>query len=202
MTPDIRNSPISVFDNPAEKPILQNQMDLLQRLAPVSESYATLPIADAFNWQDASSELGDGDWYLVAFRSIRRADSDEARLALFDELAHQEAATSPGFVRYFKGPQATGGSCLSFCMWTGRAEARAAAGRPDHVSAVSLIDEMYESYTLEFHRVTRAGGGPLAFESYDRAPAHGAAGAASAHPATAPDVAITPPMAFESAPAV
>jgi hypothetical protein len=149
-------------------------MDLLQHLAPVSAGYASLPIQDAFNWQDASAELGNGDWYLVAFRSIRRAGADEERLTLFDELAHQEAATSPGFVHYYKGPQATDGSCLSFCLWESRADARAASGRPDHVRAVSLIDEMYESYTLEFHRVTRAAGGPLAFEAYDQAPVHGA----------------------------
>jgi hypothetical protein len=156
-------------------------MDLLQHLAPVSAGYASLPIQDAFNWQDASAELGNGDWYLVAFRSIRRAGADEERLTLFDELAHQEAATSPGFVHYFKGPQATDGSCLSFCLWESRADARAAAGRPDHVRAVSLIDEMYESYTLEFQRVTRAAGGALAFETYDHAPVHGA----PAHPAPA-----------------
>jgi hypothetical protein len=29
---------------------------------------------------------------------------------------------------------------------------------------------MYESYMLEFHRVSRAAGGALAFEPYDRAP--------------------------------
>ena len=148
-------------------------MDLLHLLAPVSEAYATLPVRDAFNWQEASAELGNGEWYLVAFRSIRRADADEERLALFDELAHQEAATSPGFVHYFKGPQASDGSCLSFCMWQSRADARAAAGRPDHVRAVSLISEMYESYVLEFHRVMRLANGPLAFEPYDRAPSHG-----------------------------
>lgn len=159
-------------------------MDLLQRLAPVSAGYASLPIQDAFNWQEASTELGNGDWYLVAFRSIRRAGADEERLTLFDELAHQEAATSPGFVHYFKGPQATDGSCLSFCLWDSRADARAASGRPDHVRAVSLIDEMYESYTLEFHRVTRAAGGPLAFAPYDLTPVHGAPvhGAPALHP--------------------
>jgi hypothetical protein len=150
-------------------------MDSLARLAPVSEGYATLPIGDAFNWQDASAELGDGEWYLVAFRSIRRADADEARLTHFDELAHQEAASSGGFVHYFKGPAAADGSCLSFCLWQTRADARAAAGRPDHVRAVSLIDEMYETYTLEFQRVTREAGGALAFEPYDATPVHGAA---------------------------
>ena len=167
-------------------------MDLLQRLAPVSEGYASLPVATAFNWQDATAELGDGEWYLVAFRSVRRAGADEARLTHFDELAHQEAATSPGFVHYFKGPAAGDGSCLSFCLWNSRADARAAAGQPDHVRAVSLIDEMYESYTLEFLRVTREADGPLTFELYDRAPVHEAQ---SLHPGNlvpAPQLSILP----------
>lgn len=163
-------------------------MDVLQRLAPVSASYATLPIADAFNWPEAGSQLGDGEWYLVAFRSIRRLGADEERLAEYDEAAHQEAAASTGFVHYFKGPAATDGSCLSFCLWSSRAEARAAAGQADHVRAVSLLDEMYESYTLEFQRVTRAGGGPLAFEPYDRVPT-----AHVAHPAASRTVAATRP---------
>ena len=143
-------------------------MDALPDLVPVSEDYASLPVAEAFNWQEAATALGDGEWYLGAFRSIRRADADVERLYAFDELAHQEAAASPGFVHYFKGPAAADGSCLSFCLWQTRADARAAAGRPDHVRAVSLIDEMYEQYTLEFQRVVRRSGGALAFEPYDR----------------------------------
>ena len=99
-------------------------MDALPDLAPVSEDYACLPVVDAFNWGEAAGGLGDGEWYLVAFRSIRRADADEARLYEFDERAHQEAAAAPGFVHYFKGPAAGDGSCLSFCLW------RLARGRP------------------------------------------------------------------------
>ena len=174
-------------------------MDLLPQLAPVSHSYANLPIADAFNWQDASHELGNGAWYLVAFRSIRRPDANEDRLTLFDELAHQEAATAPGFVHYFKGPAASDGSCLSFCLWQTRADARAAAGRPDHVRAVSLIAEMYESYTLEFHRVTREAGGPLAFAPYDQAPVHGAPSIPSQIPG--PREGRTPLLPIQPAPA-
>ncbi len=147
-------------------------MDALHRLEPVGESYATLPIADAFNWAEASSELGDGEWYLVAFRSIRKPDADEARLEEFDERAHREATRAKGFIHYFKGPRADDGSCLSFCLWNSRADARAAAGRPAHVRAVSLIDEMYALYTLEFHRVRREAGGPLTFAPYDAAPVH------------------------------
>jgi hypothetical protein len=150
-------------------------MDALPLLAPVSQAYASMPVADAFNWQEAASELVDGEWYLVAFRSIRRSTADEVRLNEFDERAHLEAAAAPGFVHYFRGPAALDGSCLSFCLWQTRADARAAAGRPDHVRAVSLINEMYEQYTLEFLRVGRHAGGPLTFEPYDRvpAPAHG-----------------------------
>jgi hypothetical protein len=143
-------------------------MDVLGRLAPVSEDYASLPIGDAFTWQDAGQDLGDGEWYLVAFRSVRRADADEEMLRLYDDLAHHEAEGAPGFIHYFKGPTAGDGSCLSFCMWRSRAEARAAAGRPAHLRAVSLLEAMYQQYTLEFHRVARRAGAALTFETYDR----------------------------------
>ena len=146
-------------------------MDAFEPLAPVSDGYAHLPVAVAFEWTDAALALGPGEWYLVAFRSCRKADADEARLTEYDDRAHAEAAASPGFVHYQKGPRASDGSCLSFCLWTSRAEARAAAGKPDHVEAVGLIAEMYERYTLEFLRVHGTGGGaPLSFEPYDRLP--------------------------------
>jgi hypothetical protein len=169
-------------------------MDVLQRLEPVSERYATLPVADAFTWGESGADLGDGEWYLVAFRSVRRRDADERRLTEYDELAHQEAASSRGFVHYFKGPRAADGTCLSFCLWQTRADARAAAGRPLHVQAVSLLDEMYESYTLEFQRVTRTAGGPLTFEPYDRpdAPQHVHVSGAELHPVADRPAALLP----------
>ncbi len=145
-------------------------MDAFAALAPVSDRYATLPLAAAFDWAEVAKQLGEGEWYVVAFRSIRRADADEARLTAFDDRAHAEAASAPGFVHYFKGPAAVDRSCLSFCIWTSRAEARAAAGRPDHVQAVTLISEMYERYTLEFLRVTGRAGSSLRFEPYDASP--------------------------------
>lgn len=142
-------------------------MDALAALEPVSDAYATLPVGAAFDWSAVGRQLGEGEWYLVAFRSIRRMDIDEIRLATYDELAHQEAATAPGFVHYFKGPAASDRTCLSFCLWTSRSEARAASGRPQHLEAITLLDEMYEFYTLEFLRVTGRVGAPLRFEPYD-----------------------------------
>jgi hypothetical protein len=150
-------------------------MDAFDTLAPVSEAYATLPVAAAFDWTDVATQLGAGEWYLVVFRSIRRADADERRLAEYDDRAHHEAQSAPGFVHYFKGPSVSDRSCLSFCMWTSRAEARAAAGGPNHVEAVSVLNEMYDAYALEFLRVTGRAGQPLQFEPYDVPPA--------AHPA-------------------
>lgn len=143
-------------------------MDSLEALRPVSATYASLPVALAFDWQAASAELGAGEWYLVAFRSIRRDHADEQRLEALDTAAHEEAAGAPGFVHYFRGPKADDGSCLSFCLWDSRADARSAAGLPAHREAVTVLDEMYASYTLEFQRVTRlAPDGPLTFEPYD-----------------------------------
>jgi hypothetical protein len=141
-------------------------VDALVALTPCSDRYAVLPISDAFDWTEVGNQLGDGEWYLVAFRSVRRPDSDEARLAEYDERAHLEAAASPGFVHYFKGPTCSDRTCMSFCLWTSRSEARAASGGPRHVEAVSLLGEMYERYTLEFLRVTGRAG-RLSFEPYD-----------------------------------
>ena len=154
-------------------------MDALQHLAPVSEGYATLPVADAFNWQTRRRARRRR---VVSRRLPFDPPARRGRGAAdaFDELAHREAAASPGFVHYFKGPRRRR-LCLSFCLWNSRADARAAAGRRITSSAVSLIDEMYAPYTLEFHRVTRAAGGALAFEAYDA----GARPCAPAHPAPA-----------------
>ena len=146
-------------------------MDPLAALRPVSQAYATLPIEDAFDWAEGGATLPAGEWYMVAFRSIRRVGADEERLTQYDDMAHREAERAPGFVSYFKGPVDRDGTCLSFCLWDSRAEARAAAGRPDHLEAVRLIGEMYQAYTLEFLRVRRThADAALQFELYDPIP--------------------------------
>jgi hypothetical protein len=145
-------------------------MDALAALQPISDRYATLPIDQAFDWSAVGRQLGVGEWYLVVFRSVRRPGADERRLTEFDDRAHAEAASSPGYVHYFKGPSAADGSCLSFCIWSSRADARAAAGRPDHAEAVTLLDEMYQDYRLELIRLRGHADGQLSFEPYDRPP--------------------------------
>jgi hypothetical protein len=142
-----------------------------ERLAPVSDRYASLAVADAFTWDAVAPEIGPGEWYMVAFRSTRRPTVDVSRLNAYDEWAHLEAAQAPGFVHYFKGPANADGQCMSFCLWDSRAEARAAAGRPAHVSAAALTHESYSDYRLEFHRVRRIEGATgFLIEPYDAEP--------------------------------
>ena len=141
-----------------------------ERLAPVSDRYASLPVAEAFTWRACEPDVAAGEWYMVAFRSSRLPDVDEAQLSAYDDWAHAEAMDAPGFVHYFKGPTVDGGRCVSFCLWDSRAQAREAASRPAHARAVALTHQAYASYTLEFHRVRRTAEG-FAIEPYDALPA-------------------------------
>lgn len=151
-------------------------MDAFAELAPVTDDYASLPVAEAFDWALIAKALGPGEWYMVAFRSILRAEADEEMLARYDNWAHDEASGAEGFVHYYKGPLAADRSCLSFCIWNSRAEARAAAARPAHRDAVALISQMYEAYILEFLRVSKTdAAGGLEFTPYDAPPDPGAA---------------------------
>jgi hypothetical protein len=137
------------------------------RLAPVSDRYASLPVDQAFTWTACDQTVKPGEWYMVAFRSVRRPGADEARLSEYDGWAHDEAMTAPGFVNYFKGPTSSDGSCLSFCLWLDRTTARAAAGGRRHAAAAAIALEMYSRFDLEFHRVTKRSGGTFEFEPYD-----------------------------------
>jgi len=140
-----------------------------ERLVPAVGSYATMPIAEAFDWAACADTGSAGEWYLVCFRSVRQPGADEAELRALDDRAHLEASQAPGFVHYFKGHTTERGECLSFCLWDSRREARAAAGRPAHAQASAVVGEMYASYRLEFYRVVkRPASRTFEFEPYDR----------------------------------
>jgi hypothetical protein len=141
----------------------------LTNIEPVSESYATAPVAEAFNWDECAEGVDAGEWYLVAFRSVLRESADRDRLWESDRRAHEEAARASGFIHYFKGPPNDRRECLSFCVWESREHARAAARGTAHLEAVELIHEMYESYVLEFLQITKGPGVTgFRFEAYDR----------------------------------
>jgi hypothetical protein len=128
------------------------------RLEPVSPTYATVPIDEGFNWAEVAPEVEPGSWYLVAFRSTRKPSADEDKLIAHDDRALHEAKRSRGFVHYFSGAINERRECLSFCLWESRERAEAAARLPAHAEAIRLADEMYDSYVLEYHALTKRPG--------------------------------------------
>lgn len=138
-------------------------MDSFARLVPRRDDFATAPIRDGFDWDGAVGGLEDFRAYLVVFRSVRRDGADVKRLIAHDDLAHDEARRSEGFIHYFKGSVESGRSCLSFCLWENRNCAVAAAGRDFHQRAAGIVDEMYETYELERYDLYRNTKGSLVF---------------------------------------
>lgn len=137
-------------------------------LTPAAADYATWPLPEAFTWSGCAPRIEAGEWYLVAFRSIHREGADEKVLEEYDLRAAEEAAQAPGFVHYYRGPVTSTRACLSFCIWESRDNARTASRGPRHIEAISLVEQMYESYELEFHRLTkRAELAEFQFEPYD-----------------------------------
>src|SRR5438105_2034919 len=71
-----------------------------QRLAPTTVAFATRPILESFNWSDCVAGVEAGSWYLVAFRSVRRATADIATLMKYDDRAYTEAFNAGGLLYY------------------------------------------------------------------------------------------------------
>lgn len=117
--------------------------------------HATAPIGDGFDWTAYLADAGAGPWYLVVFRSIRRAGADAELLTEFDDLAHIEARLSGGLHCYFKGTPDERGACLSLCLWDSREQALAALRLPRHHDAARLAGVMYASFRLERYQVSR-----------------------------------------------
>lgn len=135
------------------------------RLEPYAPDYATLPLLEGFNWQEQLAGSDPGQWYVVAFRSVRCPDADDAALTAADDLAHEEAARHPGFLHYFKGTCTAHGECLSFCVWQRREDAQEAGRQQGHRTAMQLTASMYQSYRLEryiLHKPAR--NAPLSLE--------------------------------------
>ncbi len=153
--------------------IAELQMRVFSGLMPISEEYASLPILDGFNWAEQLSAIDSCQWYLVVFRSVRRADADGALLTAADDLAHDDAIHRPGFLHYFKGTPNARDECLSFCVWTDQAAARHAGRRPAHQAAMQLTAGMYETYVLERYLLRKAAGGPVTVERIEAQPAGG-----------------------------
>ncbi|GAC1321669.1 MAG: hypothetical protein NVS2B16_22980 [Chloroflexota bacterium] len=119
-------------------------------LEPLTQSFATDPIMDGFTWSECATWLDPGEWYMVVFRSVRREAGENLTLEMYDYGAYIEAQRrASGLLFYFRGTPNERRECLSFCVWENRDEALRASRLPLHAKAMSMVDEMYESYSLE-----------------------------------------------------
>jgi heme-degrading monooxygenase HmoA len=90
-----------------------------------------------------------GEWYVVAFRSIRSAGADPELLKALDDRAYEEATREPGLLLYFRGSMNERHECLSICVWESRERAQAATKMPLHRAAAKETDALYTLFELE-----------------------------------------------------
>jgi hypothetical protein len=79
--PPLANPPLSTETHlPDIDPVSLSLHKALHHFHPVTTEYAMVPYADAFNWHELELPLEEErEWYVVAFRSRRRAGSDGGR---------------------------------------------------------------------------------------------------------------------------
>lgn len=97
-TPEEREAFVKLL-RPVDKVFLEKA---LPKFHVVTEDYANVPLRQAFNWDEVASYLGtelEGDWFIVAFRSVRKATADNKLLFEADAAAQREAIQSGGLLK-------------------------------------------------------------------------------------------------------
>ncbi|KAF0443710.1 hypothetical protein F8M41_003530 [Gigaspora margarita] len=132
----------------------------LEKLKAITPNYATESLETSFNWDELAAGIKDveGEWYLVAFRSISRADADNRLLYEADSRAYNEATLHGGLLKYWTGELNQYRECLSMCIWTNRDNSVKATVKHRHNDAKSLADTMYETYSLERYKLKKTKG--------------------------------------------
>ncbi|KAF8556132.1 hypothetical protein OG21DRAFT_1409730 [Imleria badia] len=132
----------------------------LHHFRPLSDDYACLPYALAFNWSELElPEDEEREWYAVVFRSRRKKGSDSGPLYDADRKAHEEAVSNGGLIMYWYGvPKPDTGMNLATCIWQSRKHAIAANSRPHHIRAMKFAAVSFETYTLERYRLSKVKG--------------------------------------------
>ncbi|KAF7315708.1 UPF0643 protein [Mycena indigotica] len=134
----------------------------LHHFKPITPHYASTPYHEAFNWDELMlPEHQEREWYIVVFRSRRKAGSDGGALYDADKNAHEEAVRNGGLLLYWYGvPDPASGMNLATCIWQSRKHAIAANSRPHHIVAMRLASQSYEVYNLERYVLRKRAGDP------------------------------------------
>ncbi|KAI9030729.1 hypothetical protein CLU79DRAFT_731238 [Phycomyces nitens] len=132
----------------------------LPHLRSLTQDYLHCPIHQAFNWDTMASILKEwqGRWFVVVFRSVRKASADHRRLFEADVRSQKEAIETGGFLKYWYADLNEHQECMAMCIWVDPEYALKATRKPLHREAARLAGEMYDSYVLERHWLFKRSG--------------------------------------------
>jgi hypothetical protein len=145
--------------------------ELVQQLVPV-ESYASQPLPQAFENIAIVAPLlqADETYDVTAFYSQRwpgLAEAEVAALSAFNQRAFDAARAAGGLILYYQGdvlpdaqPNPALGldftpSCLSFCIWESRQQARAGSDIPAHRAAAKRAPLWYRAFDPKKYSLQR-----------------------------------------------
>ncbi|CAG8492931.1 11857_t:CDS:2, partial [Dentiscutata heterogama] len=126
--------------------------EVLKNLKVIDSNYATEPIETSFNWNEIASGIKDieGEWYLVAFRSIGSVNANNNSLSYAEKKAYNKAEKHGGLLKYWSGEFNQNRECLSMCIWASKDIAVNASKKSQHTAAKRLANiSNYEFYDLE-----------------------------------------------------
>lgn len=146
----------------AESALLARALATLRNTRP---DYASAPYAESFNWDEVIAEVRalarqDGvpfaktSFYVVAFRSQIKPETDYSHLGALDKPAHAEAVASGGFLKYWFGEPDPELRNLATCVWRSREEAIAGGKGPAHRKAAMSTRSLYAYWKIDQHRLT------------------------------------------------
>jgi len=132
----------------------------LQKMQPITTSYATTPYHEAFNWPSVIIELSrlceneNHNWeatafYCVVFTSTIRQSCNYPDLSALDKLSHAEAMASGGFLKYWFGTPNEERKNLATCIWRSKEDARLGSTGLAHRKAAMAARPSYEEYGIE-----------------------------------------------------
>ncbi|SAM07813.1 hypothetical protein [Absidia glauca] len=142
------------------RPVDHAFLDVLPNLHVITDDYVHESVEKAFNWNQVAAKLKDweGDWFIVAFRSVRKSTANDSLLYDADARAQEEAIHSGGLLKYWFGDLNQHRECLAMCIWINRDYALKATHKPLHLEAAKLAGQMYDTYTLERYRLIKKAG--------------------------------------------
>ncbi|KAF9770584.1 hypothetical protein IL306_011838 [Fusarium sp. DS 682] len=161
-------SPYTEQDHLLDLDTLDNENELLARALSkfqvLRDDYATAPYTESFNWPEVieevkrlSVESGKGfketSFYIVAFRSRIKKETEYADLGRLDKGAHAEAVASGGFLKYWFGEPDSELANLATCVWRSREDAKKGGTGPAHRKAAGATRSLYVFWKIDQHRL-------------------------------------------------